>query len=77
VIEIGSFSTLKTDLGKKRAAYERAGVKENWVVRNPYFVHIFVLNNDGVYVESVHRNEASIKVHSFEGLTIDLNYLQK
>ncbi|MCL2520033.1 MAG: Uma2 family endonuclease [Spirochaetaceae bacterium] len=77
IIEIGSFGTIKNDLGKKRLAYERAGVKEYWVIRNPYWVHCYLLNEEGKYSESVYRNEVAVKVQSLEGLTIDFSHLQK
>ena len=32
IVEVLSYSTMRNDLGKKKAAYERNGVKEYWIV---------------------------------------------
>ncbi|MCL2520379.1 MAG: Uma2 family endonuclease [Spirochaetaceae bacterium] len=76
VIEIGSPATLKHDLGKKRLNYERAGVREYWVIRNPYWVYTYILGADGTYTETVYKDQPTIKLSIFD-LTIDFGYLQK
>ncbi|MCL2520429.1 MAG: Uma2 family endonuclease [Spirochaetaceae bacterium] len=75
IIEVASPGSEKNDLGKKRLNYERAGVKEYWVVRNPYLVHVYLLN-DGKYTETVYRNEQIIKTTVFADLAIDFIPLQ-
>jgi len=64
-------------LGQKRLNYERAGVREYWVVENPYLVHTFVLGGDGNFAEQVYRNETAVKVQIFADLTIDFTPLQR
>ncbi|MCL2519701.1 MAG: Uma2 family endonuclease [Spirochaetaceae bacterium] len=77
IIEVGSPGTIKNDFGKKRLNYERAGVKEYWVVRNPYLVHVYLLNDEGYYTETVHRNQTMVKATIFHNLTLDFTKLQR
>ena len=75
IIEILSPSTAKKDRGKKRKLYERAGVKEYWIV-DPFnqTVEVFTLSDQGKYREAdLYGKEDEIKVGLFEVLTIDLN----
>ncbi|MCL2520504.1 MAG: Uma2 family endonuclease [Spirochaetaceae bacterium] len=76
IIEIGSPSTINNDLGKKKLNYERAGVKEYWVVRTPYLVYTYLLGSDGKYIETIHRNEIKIQSALFKGLELDFSRLQ-
>ncbi|MCL2520618.1 MAG: Uma2 family endonuclease [Spirochaetaceae bacterium] len=76
IIEVGSPGTIGNDFTKKRFAYERAGVKEYWIVKDPNEIYCYLLNEEGYYVETVYRNEAAIKVQTFEDLTIDFSRLQ-
>ena len=77
IIEVGSPSTIKNDLNQKKSHYERAGVKEYWVVRNPSLVYTYLLNKEGKYEEVIYRDKQEIPVKSFEDLTISFERLQK
>ncbi|MCL2520135.1 MAG: Uma2 family endonuclease [Spirochaetaceae bacterium] len=77
IIEIFSPSTGGFDLSDKREQYQRAGVKEYWVVRSPNLVYTYLLNSSGHYEETIYRNKASIAVRSFTGLTLSFDILQK
>jgi Uma2 family endonuclease len=74
VIEILSPSTAKKDKGEKKRLYQRAGVKEYWIVDPLYkTVEVFVLDENGRYGEAeLYGSEDEIEVRRFEGLTIHL-----
>ena len=59
IIEIVSKSETDKDLNKKRELYEKAGVKEYWVIELKH-LHIFTPVN-GKYVETVKEITASLK----------------
>ncbi|MCL2519596.1 MAG: hypothetical protein FWE37_01135 [Spirochaetaceae bacterium] len=48
-----------------------------WVVRNPYWVYCYLLNDEGRYTESIYRDQTDIKMQIFEDLNINFSYLQK
>ncbi|MCL2519702.1 MAG: Uma2 family endonuclease [Spirochaetaceae bacterium] len=77
VIEIASPGTMNRYFGQKRLAYERAGVKEYWVIKSLYLIYVYLLNDDGLFRETIYKNQPTLKVHSFEGLVIDLERIQK
>ena len=52
VIEIWSPSTGSVDLIEKRDAYEKAGVKEYWVVRNIGKIYQYLPDECGIYHET-------------------------
>ncbi|MBR1858865.1 MAG: Uma2 family endonuclease [Selenomonadaceae bacterium] len=85
IIEVLSESTMKNDLGVKKDAYEKHGVKEYWIV-DPWSqrVDVYLLadgkfTSGGIY--KVHNEDTElkneIKVSIFEDLTIDLRTIFK
>ena len=77
VVEVLSPSTLKYDWNYKFNLYERAGVREYWIVDpKPKKVNIFLLQPDGKYdLGTIYECNQKAPVHIFEGLEIDLNEL--
>jgi Uma2 family endonuclease len=75
IIEVLSPSTAKKDRGQKKRLYERAGVKEYWIVDpSNQTVEVFMLSDQGMYKEAgLYGKEDEIKVGLFEVLSIDLN----
>lgn len=74
IIEIVSPSTLKKDLKEKFYLYERAGVKEYWIIYpDEKTIVSYILNEDGKYGRpEVYSEEDSIKVGVLELLEINL-----
>ncbi|HJV46927.1 MAG TPA: Uma2 family endonuclease [Bacillota bacterium] len=75
IIEVLSPSTAKKDKREKKRLYERAGVKEYWIV-DPlnHTIDIFTLTEHRKYEESeLYGKEEEIKVGIFEELLIQLN----
>lgn len=79
IIEIVSPSTLKKDLKEKFYLYEKAGVKEYWIVYpDEKTIVAYILNEDGKYGRpEVYSEEDTIKVKVLEFLEIDLNDIFK
>jgi len=77
VVEVLSPSTLKYDWNYKFNLYERAGVREYWIVDpKPKKVNVFLLQPDGKYdLGTIYECNQKAPVHIFEGLEIDLNEL--
>jgi Uma2 family endonuclease len=73
IIEISSRSTARIDKTKKLDKYERAGVKEYWIVEpESETVSVFVLNN-GIYGKAKYYFENDkIKLSALENVEIDL-----
>lgn len=79
VIEVVSPTTLKRDLREKFYLYEKAGIKEYWVV-NPTEknVLVFVLGEDKKYRRhEIYFEDEQVRVKVLEGLTIDLREVFK
>jgi Uma2 family endonuclease len=77
IVEVLSPSTLKYDWNYKFNLYEKAGVREYWIV-DPIgkVVNIFIMQSDGQYGEgAVYTCHQKAPVFIFEGLEIDLNEL--
>ena len=87
VVEVLSESTMKNDLGKKKNAYEKYGVKEYWIV-DPWakrievyhlidtkfqLDNVYKLYSDDEDVKPLHE----IKVSIFDGLVIDIRNVFK
>ena len=74
IIEVISPSTAQKDLREKYRAYERAGVREYWVVYPlDRTVMVYKLGENGRYAQPrMYRAKEGIEVESLEGLTIDL-----
>ena len=74
IIEIVSPSSTKRDRFIKFNAYEKAGIKEYWIVEpDVKIVSVFVLQHNGSYGrQNVYSEEDQIQVNLFPNLTIDL-----
>lgn len=74
IIEIISPSSTKRDRFIKFNAYEKAGIKEYWIVEpDVKIVSVFVLQHNGSYGrQNVYSEEDQIQVNLFPNLTIDL-----
>jgi Uma2 family endonuclease len=74
IVEILS-SNWKHDRWTKYKLYERAGVREYWIVDpDRGSIEVFALNANGKYeISGVYGKEDELKVGIFEDLTIDLN----
>jgi Uma2 family endonuclease len=77
IIEVLSPSTARMDWNKKFGLYERAGVKEYWIVDpKAKSIHIFLLQSDGNFdLGTYYECDDKAPVHIFEGLVIDLKEL--
>lgn len=75
IIEIVSPSTLKRDLKEKFYLYERAGVREYWIVYpEEKTIVLYRLNESLKYGRpEIYSEEDKIKVGIFESLEINLN----
>jgi Uma2 family endonuclease len=77
IVEVLSPSTLKYDWNYKFNLYEKAGVREYWIVDpKAKTVNVFLLQPDGKYDDgTVYECNQKAPVFIFEGLEIDLNEL--
>ena len=77
IVEVLSPSTLKYDWNYKFNLYERAGVREYWIVDpKAKVVNIFLLQPDGKYdLGTVYDYTQKAPVHIFKGLEIALKDL--
>jgi Uma2 family endonuclease len=75
VVEVTSPSTATKDLREKRAAYERAGVPEYWLVLpTDNMALVFSLNETGCYgAPAVYANDEQMPVGVLPGLSIELS----
>jgi len=73
VVEIISPSTASRDNILKRSVYEKAGVKEFWLIHPAdRLVRIYRLGKDGLFGrEDIFDHTATIEVKTLPGLTID------
>jgi Uma2 family endonuclease len=60
IIEIWSPSTGGVDLLTKKYAYEEAGVREYWVVRDIYKIYQYIPDEKGEYEEFIHSAKSDI-----------------
>ncbi|WP_066365210.1 Uma2 family endonuclease [Neobacillus fumarioli] len=73
VVEIISSSSAKIDRMDKRLAYQRAGVKEYWIIDPAnQVVEVYLLKNHTLELHDVYNRENSIPVHIFNDFLIDL-----
>ena len=74
IIEIVSPASVKNDMLKKFNPYERAGVKEYWIVEpNGKIVTVFILGDNGRYGrQEVYAEDDEIQVNVFKDLKINL-----
>jgi Uma2 family endonuclease len=75
IVEVISPSSLKLDLYTKKALYERAGVKEYWIIYPAEkIVLVHYLDEQGKYSEiETYSNEEAMRVRLFEELVIQLS----
>jgi len=74
IVEVLSPATLKKDCNEKFNLYERAGVREYWIVDpKAQTIHVFLLQSDGKFDDGVvYESSEKVPVHILEGLEIDL-----
>ena len=77
IVEVISPSSTKKDWNFKFNLYEKAGVREYWIVSpKAKTVNVFLLQPDGKYDWGTEYDcDQKAPVHIFEGLEIDLNEL--
>jgi len=81
IVEVNSPTTSKRDLNLKFSLYEKAGVKEYWVVfPKDEAVTVFILQKNGKYDDDgktyqVLYGDTHVPVQTLEGLVIDLKEL--
>ena len=77
IVEVLSPSTLKYDWNDKFILYEKAGVREYWIVDpKARTISVFLLQEDGLYGNgTVYECNQKAPVFIFEGSEIDLNEL--
>ncbi len=77
IIEIVSPSTLKRDIKDKFVLYEKAGIKEYWIVNpNDENISVFVLDNSGEFeFQGIYAEDMEIKVTIFNDFSIGLKDL--
>ena len=87
IVEVLSESTMKNDLGKKKDAYEKYGVKEYWII-DPWSKRVEVYHNvDGKFkLDNVYKLysddedielQQKIKVSIFDDLIVDIRDIFK
>lgn len=76
IVEILSPSSVKLDRWKKYQLYEKAGVKEYWLV-DPMneSVEIHLLSGNQYTFQGVYTKDDTISVHVLSGLEIDLHQI--
>ena len=75
IVEVSSPSTLIRDWNYKFNLYEKAGVREYWIVDpRSKLANVFILQSNGKYDEgTVYESGQKAPVSIFEGLEIDLD----
>jgi len=79
IVEIVSPATSKKDMHDKFYIYERAGIKEYWIVNpNDRNISVFVLNEQGKYqLQGMYAGDMAIKPTIFDNLNINLKDIFK
>jgi Uma2 family endonuclease len=79
IVEVQSPSTAQRDLNEKFNLYEKAGVKEYWVVfPGDKSLTVFLMQKNGKFNEgTAYEYEGKVPVSIFKGLEIDLKTLFK
>ncbi|WP_313957216.1 Uma2 family endonuclease [Siminovitchia fortis] len=73
IVEILSKSTAKTDKMIKFNRYQRAGVKEYWIVDPSHeIIDVYLLENGFYKHGGAYANDEAVKVNIFDDLSIDL-----
>ncbi|MDR2026525.1 MAG: Uma2 family endonuclease [Prevotellaceae bacterium] len=73
IAEIQSVSTARYDLTVKFDLYEKAGVREYWIVYPSKGIEAFILQPDGKYDNGTIYETGKVPVNIFDGIEIDLN----
>lgn len=74
IIEIISPGSAKIDRMDKRVAYQKAGVKEYWIVDPAnQTIEVYVLENSSYSLDNIYTREDSISVGVLDDLIIDLS----
>lgn len=74
IIEITSNSTHRIDRLTKFNLYQRAGVREYWIVDpSTRIVSVYVLNNGAYHMQSVYSSDAIIPVGVLDGCKVDFS----
>ena len=75
VVEVLSASTAKNDRSKKKDAYEKAGVKEYWIVE-PFYktVEIYLNTNSGFVLDKKYQYYSDIEIEENSSLIDDDKY---
>ena len=73
VVEILSPSTIRHDRLIKFQAYQKAGVREFWIIDPDTRILQICLLENGKYVVSMHGETDTVRVHVLDGCRIDLN----
>lgn len=74
IIEITSNSTHRIDRLTKFNLYQRAGVREYWIVDpSTRIVSVYVLNNGAYHMQSVYSSDAIIPVGILDSCKVDLS----
>ena len=87
VVEVLSESTMKNDIGKKKDAYEKYGVKEYWIV-DPWAkrIEVYHLIDNKFKLDNIYKLHSEdedfepqheIKVSIFDDLVIDISKIFK
>jgi Uma2 family endonuclease len=71
IAEILSASSTKYDTGIKFDLYEKAGVKEYWIITPRDAVQVFILQEDGKYDHGTLYDEGKIPVKTLGGAEMD------
>ena len=76
VVEIQSHSTARYDLTEKFQTYEKYAVPEYWIIY-PYenVIHVFKLQQDGVYAPPVVYENGAIPLFFLDGCAVSLDVI--
>ncbi len=76
IVEILSPSTAKIDRMNKRLAYQKAKVKEYWIIDPAnQTLEVYLLKNGNLELDNVFNRKDKISVSVLNGLTIDLSLI--
>ena len=78
IIEITSPSTIQRDIQDKFKLYQKAGVREYWIVRpEEQTVTVFLLKKKRYKLVGMYTSNSRVKVNIFEDLSLDLKQVFK
>ena len=74
IIEITSNSTHRIDRLTKFNLYQRAGVREYWIVDpSTRVISVYILKNGAYHMQSVYSSDANIPVEILDGCKVDFS----